>query len=151
MEYFFLERKSKFSDSSFLNVNIFWFLSSVNWLPPPRRLCFSVASVCLFVCLSVCKITEKVMNGFRFWWRSGRYRRNARLKRVLVHATAPLGGGLCSPSASSYIWVVDKTLWGSCIGLWETLIDIFHHFMTCYRQNNYLVYQYNNRQINLAN
>ena len=29
-----------------------------------KEVMFSVASVCLFVCLSVCKITVKVMNGF---------------------------------------------------------------------------------------
>ena len=37
------------------------------WLPPPRRLCFcQTLFVCLFVCLRVSKITQKVIDGF-FW------------------------------------------------------------------------------------
>jgi len=59
----------------------------VESLPPLKEVMFSVRSVCLFVCLSVRRITEKVVNEFwrnflesrawprdqwfQFWWRSG--------------------------------------------------------------------------------
>ena len=33
-------------------------------LPPPKEVMFSLRSVCLSVCLSVRRITEKVVNGF---------------------------------------------------------------------------------------
>ena len=40
--------------------------SSYYW-PPPGGICFCRRlSVCLFVCLSVCNITQKVMD--QFWW-----------------------------------------------------------------------------------
>jgi len=33
-------------------------------LPPPKEVMFSLRSVCLFICLSVRRITEKVVSGF---------------------------------------------------------------------------------------
>jgi len=83
-----------------------------------RRLCFNFG---LFVCLSVRRITEKVVNGFWrifleswvwpidqliiFWWRSASLSGSGSPFRITIRIWEELafGGGLCSLRTSSWL------------------------------------------------
>jgi len=43
-------------------------------------------------------------------------------------------------------WIVD--IWGHLVGLLATLINTFHHILTCWRTKSWLVHQGNDRNMN---